>query len=228
MRILGMDTSSGEASLVLMEKGEVLASERSGHSSRHSRNLLKTLSETLGRINADPASLDIVAVASGPGSFTGLRIGLGTALGLGDALDVPVMGIGTLDAMARARPLWDGGYTCAVLNAGKGEVYAALYVVEGGSLKKVTGDLAVSPRTLAEMIDRPARFVGDGFAAYENVFREHVKTAVEDPGDGAPLAEGVARVASEEARAGRIDDHPPTPRYARRSQAEINWEKLHA
>lgn len=228
MRILGIDTSSVETNMVLTDGGEVIAAAREKPFKTHSKKLLSTLRGIITERGVSLSSINALAVSRGPGSFTGVRIGLGTAMGLGDALNIPVIGAGTLDALARVAPPWDGGYICPVLNARKGEVYAALYSMEGRSLKKLTGDLALSPESLADMIDRPTLFIGDGFAPYAETLRALIPFEVEViDSPGRPVAEGVAAIAREEALAGRTADNPPEPSYIRRSQAEINWEKLH-
>lgn len=227
MRILGIDTSSVETNLALMDDGVVRASARRRPSRTHSRMILKLLHDMLERAGAPLESVDLVAVSSGPGSFTGLRIGLGTALGLGAALSVPVAGAGTLDAMARIQPLWDGGYLVPILNARMGEVYAALYTAGEDGWRKATDDLAVEPEALAGMIDRPARFVGDGFSPYAQVFRARLAAGIDAVAEASErtVSEGAAMIAREEALAGRMEDNPPAPRYVRRPQAEINWER---
>ncbi|MGK7344661.1 MAG: tRNA (adenosine(37)-N6)-threonylcarbamoyltransferase complex dimerization subunit type 1 TsaB [Candidatus Nitrospinota bacterium M3_3B_026] len=230
MRILGIDTSSIETNLALMDDGLVEARASRKPSRTHSREILKTLQTMLEEADAPLESVDLVAVSSGPGSFTGLRIGLGTALGLGAALDVPVTGVGTLDAMARVQPLWDGGYLVPILNARMGEVYAALYTAGEKRWEKATDDLAAGPETLAGMIDRPARFVGGGFAPYSDLFRERIGAGIDAVAEAPArtVSEGAAMIAYEEALAGRTGKKPPAPRYVRRPQAEINWERQRA
>ncbi|MBI5815752.1 MAG: tRNA (adenosine(37)-N6)-threonylcarbamoyltransferase complex dimerization subunit type 1 TsaB [Nitrospinae bacterium] len=229
MRILAIDTSTSQTNAAIAENGIIKASIRQTAVHTHSRNLLEVVKNLLAEAGVALDEIDVIAAAAGPGSFTGLRIGLGSIMGLADALNKPVAGAGSLDAIARAHDFNGEGYLCPILNARKGEVYAALYRSSGhgGKLEKLTADLAVPPEELAGVIDGPVRFVGDGFAPYAEVFNSRLKNAVADPQSARPPAEGVAMIVYEKAVEGLLETLPPSPRYVRRSQAEINWELLH-
>ncbi len=227
MLVLGIDTSTTNANVVINEDGIVISTVDTKGSNNHSRNLLPLIQKTLQNSRLTLDSLDVLSVAIGPGSFTGLRIGLGSVLGLADSCGKPMIGVDTLDAMAMSQKGWDGGYICPVLNARKNEVYTALYTSENGALKKLTGDLALSPESLTKMIDMPTLFLGDGYSVYSDTFHSLIPEKIEtiDTPDK-PCAEGVASIAYKKASGGNFDKRLK-PRYVRRSQAEINWEKQH-
>ncbi len=135
--------------------------ERSGHA----RDLLARIDEILRGAGATPADLAGIGVAVGPGSFTGIRVGMATAKGLAYSLGIGLEGISTLEAIARAalRAGGDPGEgICAVMEAGRGELYAALFRVERGEVVRTTPDRSWRPAALVEAI--PERFVlaGDG------------------------------------------------------------------
>ncbi len=226
MLILGIDTSSVEAGVTLVENGVVRLKSIRKPESTHSRDILALTNRLLDDSMLDLGGIDLLSVSTGPGSFTGLRIGIGTMMGLADSLGKPLAGAGTLDAVAYVNTAPNGWCFCPVMRAHMGKVYAALYEVDGGAKEKTTPNLEIYPEDLADLIDRPVLFAGDGFAPYREIFREKIGFEikfVEYPERF--CVEGVALLAHEFAVKGKLDDHPPEPVYVSRSQAEINWEK---
>lgn len=226
MNVLGIDTSSVKAAVAVVSSGEPVASASQISGKTVSNNLIALIHEALEQSRLTLENIDIIAVAQGPGSFTGLRVGLGTALGLSDATCKPVVGVGTLDAMAQTKAGWDEGYICPMIASVAGEVYTALYETKNGQIKKITDDMAISPESLAKMIDRPVIFIGDGFSKYSDTLRSMIAekiTVMEAPDDA--CARQVAAMAYRRAKTGEDMDETLAPRYVRRSQAEINWEK---
>jgi tRNA threonylcarbamoyladenosine biosynthesis protein TsaB len=124
--LLAMDTSTAYASVALTQDNTILAELTWRVENRHSAELLPRVEETLRAQRVTPAQLDAVAIALGPGSFNGVRAGVATAKGLALALGIPVVGVPTLDAMAWGARL-ASGEVWALLDAGRGEVYAAAY-----------------------------------------------------------------------------------------------------
>ncbi len=226
MHVLGIDTSRTVTSVVVARRAEVLASLAQGRSASSSVAVLSLIGDALSQCGLTIDKIGFIAVAVGPGSFTGLRVGLGTALGLAHARGLKVMGIGSLDAMARSQAGWDGGYIVPVESSRKGEIYTALYVMENNVVKKLTDEMALAPEELAAMIDGPARFVGNASMPYEDIFRGEIKSEIEFA--NAPVesfAEGLARIALERFEIEGVGEGVISPRYIRRSQAEVNWEK---
>ena len=139
----------------------------------HSRRLMVVIKWLMQRLGADWSDLDILAVGLGPGSFTGLRIGLATAKGLAFALGLPLIGVPTLDALASHVIACKGDLVCPVLDARKSEVYTALYQIKNsGELEKISPYQAISPEELAVFVPYGQRvlLLGGGLLLYQDIF----------------------------------------------------------
>ena len=126
MKILAIDSSGLVAGVAVAEDDTLLAEYTTNYKKTHSQTLLPMLDEVKRMIELDLSSLDAIAVAAGPGSFTGLRIGSATAKGLGLALDKPLIGVSTVDALAMN--LYGAeGYICPIMDARRSQVYTGIY-----------------------------------------------------------------------------------------------------
>ena len=166
MRILALETSAKAVSAAITEDGRVLASGYQDTGLTHSRTLMPIVEHLFQNTGLSPESVDAIAVAVGPGSFTGIRIGVSAAKGLAFALDKPAVGVSTLAAMARNAAFAGGLIVCA-MDARRQQVYNALFAAEDGVLTRLTPDRAVSLADLAEELrgdPRPKTVVGDGAA----------------------------------------------------------------
>ena len=166
MRILALETSAKAVSAAITEDGRVLASGYQDTGLTHSRTLMPIVEHLFQNTGLSPESVDAIAVAVGPGSFTGIRIGVSAAKGLAFALDKPAVGVSTLAAMARNAAFAGGLIVCA-MDARRQQVYNALFAGEDGVLTRLTPDRAVSLADLAEELrgdPRPKTVVGDGAA----------------------------------------------------------------
>lgn len=166
--ILGLETGSGSASLGLVSAGHVIAS-LSRPVKSHGADLPVLVADLLREARVEISDLSAVAVGIGPGSFTGLRVGLSYAKGLAVGANTPIVGIPSLDAIAlcgSTSPLAHNGVKiCPVLDARKGEVYTSLYVVVADALEKIVGDLVVPLDEFASRITGEVLFVGESKAA---------------------------------------------------------------
>ncbi|MGB9825310.1 MAG: tRNA (adenosine(37)-N6)-threonylcarbamoyltransferase complex dimerization subunit type 1 TsaB, partial [Desulfofundulus sp.] len=153
MLVLGIEAATPVAAVAVVD-GERLLAERMVNNRRtHSVNLLPMIKAVLEDAGVGREDLGGIAVSSGPGSFTGLRIGMATAKTLAQVWGLPVVGVGTLDALAH--PLTgQGGLICPILNARKDEVYAAVYRTVDGELERLEGPVAVRPGELAGRLER--------------------------------------------------------------------------
>lgn len=162
MKLLSLESSSASASVALTEGETLVAQSFQNCGLTHSRTLLPMAEALLANCGVPLAAVDGFAVAAGPGSFTGIRIGAATVKGLAFGLDRPCAGVSTLEAMARGLEGLEGNL-CCVMDARAGQVYNALFTAEGGALRRLCPDRAVSLDDLAKEIgETPQILVGDG------------------------------------------------------------------
>ena len=164
MKILALETSAKAVSAAVTENGKVLCSGYQDTGLTHSRTLMPIVEHILKNTNLTMADMDAIAVSAGPGSFTGIRIGVSAAKGLAFAVDKPAVGVSTLAAMARNVAFADGLIVCA-MDARRNQVYNALFEAKDGALTRLTEDRAIGLAELAEELKddpRPKTVVGDG------------------------------------------------------------------
>ena len=164
MKILALETSAKAVSAAVSEDGKILCSGYQDTGLTHSRTLMPIVEHILKNTGLTVADMDAIAVAAGPGSFTGIRIGVSAAKGLAFAADKPAVGVSTLAAMARNVAFCDGLVICA-MDARRQQVYNALFEAKDGQLTRLTPDRAIALEELAEELrsaPRPKTVVGDG------------------------------------------------------------------
>lgn len=164
MKILALETSAKAVSAAVTEDGKVLCAGYQDTGLTHSRTLMPIVEHILKNTGLTMAEMDAVAVAAGPGSFTGIRIGVAAAKGLAFAADKPIAGVSTLAAMARNVAFSDGLIICA-MDARRNQIYNALFEANAGTLTRLTDDRAISLADLLEELKnefRPMTVVGDG------------------------------------------------------------------
>jgi tRNA threonylcarbamoyladenosine biosynthesis protein TsaB len=169
--ILGLDTATWTASVGVARDGRALAERTRRAENTHATTLIPLIEEALGEAGIAAADLGAVAVSAGPGSFTGLRIGLSTGKGLAYSIGARLVAVPTLAALARAAGSREGT-VCTILDARKGEVYAATFAWRGEVLEGKTPAQAIAPRQLNRLIDSPCTFVGDGVDVYGELLVE--------------------------------------------------------
>ena len=164
MKILALETSAKAVSAAVCENGKILCSGYQDTGLTHSRTLMPIVEHILKNTDLTTADLDAIAVAVGPGSFTGIRIGVSAAKGLAFAVNKPAVGVSTLAAMARNVAFSDGLVICA-MDARRNQIYNALFEAKDGQLTRLTEDRAIALADLAEELrddPRPKTVVGDG------------------------------------------------------------------
>lgn len=164
MKILALETSAKAVSAAVTEDGKVLASGYQDTGLTHSRTLMPIVEHILKNTDLTVQDCDVIAVAAGPGSFTGIRIGVSAAKGLAFAAEKPAVGVSTLAAMAR-NVAWLDGLVICTMDARRQQVYNALFQAENGTLTRLTPDRAISLEDLAAELkgdQRPKIIVGDG------------------------------------------------------------------
>ncbi len=229
MKILALDSSGLVAGVALVEDDILVAEYSTNYKKTHSQTLLPML-DALGKmVELDLHSIDVIAVAAGPGSFTGLRIGSATAKGLGLALGIPLAAIPTVDALAM-NLYGSDKLICPIMDARRSQVYTGLYTFEkeNGSyvLCEKLAQCALTVQQLAEKINAGGReviFLGDGVSVYRKLLEETIRTPYSfAPANGnCQRAASVAVLGAAYAKAGRLVTAADfVPQYLRAPQAE--------
>jgi len=231
MKVLGIDTSTSCGSVGLIDNGEVIADYLLNISITHSERLLGAIELVLKEAHCNMESLDGWAISLGPGSFTGLRIGVSTIKGLAFATGKPVTGVSTLDVLA-SQMATTPYLICPILDARKQEVYTAFYRYEkGNTLKRLSPHQAIRPEDLIKKINEKTIFPGDGVKTYRNFLLNSLSSLVIFPPAPLHFPHGsmVAKLGSELLQKGEcLDLATFTPIYIRPSEAEIKWQETHS
>ena len=224
MRILAFETSAKAASVALLEGDMLLGELYLNCGLTHSRTLLESAQRLLEITELTAKDIDAVACAAGPGSFTGVRIGVAAAKGFAWGREVPCYGVSTLEAMALSLGEYQG-YVCPVMDARRSQVYNALFYVNHGSLKRITEDRAIAlvqlKQELAHLTE-PVFLVGDGSVLTYKTLSGDIPNLIMPPEHRMhQRAVGVALLAAQKQAAGETGDGAAlTPNYLRLSQAE--------
>lgn len=179
MKILALDSSGIVASVAVIEDDILLAEYTVNYKKTHSQTLLPMLDEVVKMTELDLETIDAIAVAAGPGSFTGLRIGSATAKGLGLALKKPLIAVPTVDALAYN--LYDvSGLICPIMDARRSQVYTGIYRFEEHKLVAVKQQWASPMTELIEELNKlgePVTFLGDGVPVFRSMFEEKLQVS---------------------------------------------------
>lgn len=224
MKILALESSAVAASAALCEDEALIAQSFRHSGLTHSQTLLPMAQQLLADCGLAVRDLDLIAVAAGPGSFTGLRIGVAAAKGLAWAAQLPCAGCSTLAAMAWGVGDWEGEVCCA-MDARRNQVYNARFLLKDGQPRRLTQDRAIALSDLTEELKGttvPQLVVGDGAQlCYDALTAAGIPARLAPPHLRLQSAWGVAREALALARAGQtLSPHALTPVYHRLSQAE--------
>ena len=224
MLILAFETSAKAASVALMDEKCLLAECYQNTGMTHSQTLMVMAEDLLKQCGKTAADVTAVAVAEGPGSFTGVRIGVAAAKGFSWGREIPCYGISTLEAMAESLGIYEG-YVCPCMDARRSQVYNAIFYVEKGKVERRTEDRAISLadlKTELEHLDGPIFLVGDGSNLTYNTLKDQIEELVLPPEHRMhQRAVGVAILAREQAKAGIAPSGGElNPNYLRLSQAE--------
>ena len=224
MLILAFETSAKAASVALHDGQKLLAESYQNTGLTHSQTLMVMAEDALKQCGKCAQDVTAVAVAEGPGSFTGVRIGVAAAKGFAWGREIPCYGISTLEAMAESLGAFQG-YVCPVMDARRAQVYNALFYVNQGTISRVTPDRAIALNDLSEELKNltePVFLVGDGSNLCYNTLSKEVPNLIL-PAEHRmhQRAVGVALLAAKQAQQGIAPGGADlTPNYLRLSQAE--------
>lgn len=225
MKILAIDSSGLVASVAIVTEEDVIAEYTFNYKKTHSLTLMPMIEEMVQRLELDLSEIDAIAIAAGPGSFTGLRIGASTAKGLAFALKKPIIGISTVEALGYNLYHTDG-LICPIMDARRDQVYTGVYEFVAEEYRTIIAEEAIEVATLAEQLNELGRsviFLGDGVSVY----KEKLAGLLEVPHSFAPThlskqrAGAVGTLGIEYYKQDKyVDGKDFEPIYLRLSQAE--------
>ena len=224
MLLLAFETSAKAASVALFDGEKLLGESYQNTGLTHSQTLMVMAQDLLCQCGHTPQEVEAVAVAEGPGSFTGVRIGVAAAKGFAWGSNIPCYGVSTLEAMALGLGSYQG-YICPVMDARRSQVYNALFYVNQGAISRVTEDRAIALadlKTELQALNEPIFLVGDGSTLCYTTLSTEVTNLVLPPEHKMhQRAVGVGLAALRKIAAGDTGDgNALTPNYLRLSQAE--------
>jgi len=229
--ILGIESATAIASVAVATEYKILAEHMVNNLRTHSVNLMPMIKDTLADAGVSKEQLTGIAVASGPGSFTGLRIGISTARALAQVLKLPLIGVSTLEALAYALSSQQDALVCPLLNARKNEIYTALYRTDRNAYQCLIPAQAINIEGLLALLAEyreQITFLGDGLPEYG----EHIKSVLGFYFRLAPLCASfprgaaIAEIGIKMLYSGAVfDPLALLPNYARESEAELKWQE---
>ncbi len=228
MRILAIETATLMGGVALTSEEGVLAEYRLNVRTTHSEQLMSAVDRVLKSSHTPLQQIDAFAISIGPGSFTGLRIGLSTVKAFALVTGRPILPVSTLEALANTLPFTTHPI-CPLLDAQRGEVYAALFTFLGtNKIRRLGEDQVIAPLDLARQITQPTILLGNGLNRYGGQLQQSLgeKAILAARHLWSPSALQVAELARQQWHEGHLP--PPSsivPHYLRRSEAEVKWER---
>jgi tRNA threonylcarbamoyladenosine biosynthesis protein TsaB len=230
MRILAVDTSANVATVAVTENGRVLGEYYINHGKTHSQKLMPMIKEIMDRLELNCSDIDLFSASIGPGSFTGLRIGVTTIKALAFSVQKPVIGISTLDALAYNIQTKDS-LICPIMDARNNQVFTAIYKSEKNSQSRITDYMGIDIGELINTVrdmNCTTVFLGDGVEFHRELLMNELSSICEFPNNNLLLqrAVSVAQLAGIKYAEGiREDCFELSPFYLRKPQAERELEK---
>ncbi len=227
MKLLALDTSSLTATVALLDDDKLMGEYTLNHKKNHSQKLMPMIEELLNSCSTKPKEIDVFAVSLGPGSFTGLRIGIATMTAMAQALDKEVVGVSTLEALAYN--LFNiKGLICPIIDAQRDSVYTALYRWTDGNMEELMKQQIIDIYGLIDILKGKSEkifFIGDALEKCGGNLKADLaqQFAVPPPGLLIPSASSVAEVAKIKIQKNITTDIVPI--YMRKSEAEVQYEK---
>lgn len=229
MKILGIDTSSMAASVAVIEDNKLICEYTINTKKTHSQKLMPMIENMLSLSDLNVRELDAIAVCEGPGSFTGLRIGMATAKAIAHVNDIPVIGVNSLEVLAANMNLCDKKI-CSILDAQRNQVYTGRYYYEGTKLVEIK-EIGIQP--IDELLEELAQskeewiLVGEAVYKYEDKIREIENIEIPAASNNVTKAGSLCSVAKVKFDEGKdiFNCYTVNPLYIRKSQAEEQYEE---
>ena len=228
MKILAIDTTSLVASVALVDEKKTIAEFTTNYKKTHSQTIMPMLEYLKNMVELDINTVDYIACSSGPGSFTGLRIGAATAKGLAFALNKKIIPVPTLDALAY-NIFMNGQIIAPIMDARRNQVYTAFYKWEDDKFIRISEYMADDIKLVLKKLsrfDKNVVFLGDGVEVYKDIIIEFNSNFIFAPAHiHAQRASAVGALAMEYARSGVVDPKDFELIYLRKSQAEREFDE---
>ncbi|MEW5894312.1 MAG: tRNA (adenosine(37)-N6)-threonylcarbamoyltransferase complex dimerization subunit type 1 TsaB [Candidatus Omnitrophota bacterium] len=172
MKILALDTSTNHFSMAIGDGEKILAVRTMKNDRALSSKIIPAMDKLFIKSGIEPRQIDAIAIGTGPGSFTSLRVGIATAKGLAYALKKPVIGVPSLDVVAMNVKQKISDQACIVFDAKRGLVYAAVYQYLDGNLERLSDYLLVEPQKILKFLKGTVAFAGDGVPLFKEFIKE--------------------------------------------------------
>ncbi len=225
MKLLALSTAEQGSSLAIIDGDRLVCDEYWDAKQTHSKRLLTMVEQMIEkRSGLALADIDAFIAAKGPGSFTGLRIGISVIKGLAYATQKPAMGASSLDGIA-FRFLHANMPVCAMMDAKRNEVYTALYSFENGRLVSKSKEVVGNPEKMLANIDEPTVFVGSGSKAYQSLIEKIDHSVIASSFQDSVSAVALVQSLALDSKTRNFSNHPLAPVYLRKSDAELNFLK---
>lgn len=225
MRVLAVDTSTMMSSISILEDDKIIADSCINQEETHSEMLVPLIKRMLDDLKIKANDIDLFAIAKGPGSFTGLRIGMTSLKAMAQALDKPIIGVSTLKGMAYS--IMNDGYVLAIIDARGKRYFAGLYKWNNDQLE-IQFEEIIEENELEKRIQEIDKItiVGEAISKLPNRIKEFSNVRLSHPGLNNGISKNIAVLAKEKYEKGEIDNtFDITPNYLRKSQAEISFGK---
>ncbi|MFC5592126.1 tRNA (adenosine(37)-N6)-threonylcarbamoyltransferase complex dimerization subunit type 1 TsaB [Sporosarcina soli] len=224
---LGIDTANTPLSVAIVKDGQLLAEENAAMAINHSLRAMPAIEELFTKVGMRPADIDAIAVSEGPGSYTGVRIGVTIAKTLAWTLQKPLYGLSSLKVLA-GNAIYFSGLICPIVDARRGNVYSAAYHYKDGSLTTVIEDGHFALEELVRLLEQrgePVLFIGKDSAIHEQQLVEQLGdlTEIAPLHLNLPRASTLIHLAAQQEQ--ELDIHTFVPEYRRLAEAEANWLK---
>jgi len=227
MKILGIDTSTNTLSIAVLDGNRIVAQCNKDFKRRASDALIPTVKSVLKKADVGLGAIDAFAVGLGPGSFTGLRVGVSAVKGLSFATEKPILGVPSLDVVAfNALPCTQ--YVCPLIDARQNKIYACIYKPDAGGLKKISRYLLTDISSLLQRINKPTMFLGDAVSLYRDVIEKKLgkKAFFKEHNRWYPRAQNVALLAKERYNTlEKVNPKNVTPLYLYPKECQIKTVK---
>ncbi|MBI2470890.1 MAG: tRNA (adenosine(37)-N6)-threonylcarbamoyltransferase complex dimerization subunit type 1 TsaB [Planctomycetes bacterium] len=218
MKVLGIETSGNIGGVAVCENKHVIVAKGFGAGMQHGKELIPAIRTTLHEIGWKPRDIDLIAVDVGPGSYTGLRVGVACAKTLAYALNKPVVDVPIFDIIAESYTIGSIPI-CPIIDARRNHVYACIYTMEGAQRKRLTEFLVIQPEKLLSILPRPVIIFGDGVAPYKDIFQQK-DIIIDEEAHAIPNSRCVALLGGKMYDAGhRCEIDKLLPLYLRRAEA---------